>query len=878
MNSNTTGLNPPTPGNTTSPHGTSKSIKLNFSKTPGGSKKLDRFIPLRPALDVDLANLQLTKENTGNGADGSEGASLSPSRDEFQRALAGQLGIDQSGRILAFRQKAPAPPEGHDNNLRGLYTDNLGPAPAKKNFRHIPQTQERILDAPDLVDDYYLNLLDWSCNNSIAIALGSTVYLWNAATGSVEELCTLPNEGDYVGSVAWSADGAYLAVGTSDAKVQIWDASRCKQIRELAGHTNRVSAVAWAGTILSSGGRDSVINCWDVRKRRDEACVARLISHEQEAAVKAIAWCPFQSNLLATGGGTADRCIKFWNTHTGVNLSSIDTGSQVGELTGHQGRVLHMATSPDGSSVVSAGADETLRFWRVFGEPVVAKDESKAAGAAGTGSGVQAQGLNQLRGRVVLVDEHRTTRVSSAVNGNVRRSWKPPAGQVELRLLRAAWSQQCDLPVRGLMWCPVVAPRKPPQARSSSQGATPAAASVPGPSTPPPAKRTKAEHAVEAQGKAAKAKPVPQLSRWLDRDCNAALNMQRIGGSKWRTLELCYWADQGALPAKGKEYPSLGYKRLRDKPPKAQQQPAETHDSEGPIAVSDVTLTPDPPVIGCVKTFQLIAGHQCNIPAGAVEIQVSFSGIQIYSESQDLCSKTACPVPPGPVTINIVEDLPPIAPPGDYGLRVIGTDAAGNELMCLDVDFELVLPSESTSLRHLVPGSTGKTQEHIMLATGMAAEHIKQDQPPAQAPPGPVPRLQAPPWGRWLDRDTNPCLNLQRTGESKQRPLELCSYEGPKALPPIGKSTSSATSCGVLTQPGLYDARESQAGTQSQTKPTADSQARGPQLDFILAVPDPSAWHAEVTGIAQHIGVGIHFNTLVNINGQVMQHAMLHRH
>ncbi|KAJ9525708.1 hypothetical protein QJQ45_003470 [Haematococcus lacustris] len=41
---------------------------------------------------------------------------------------------------------------------------------------------------------------------------------------------------------------------------------------------------------------------------------------------------------------------------------------------------------------------------------------------------------------------------------------------------------------------------------------------------------------------------------------------------------LCWWPDQGALPAKGKEYPGLGYKRLRDKPPKAQQQqqqPAE---------------------------------------------------------------------------------------------------------------------------------------------------------------------------------------------------------------------------------------------------------------------------------------------------------------
>ncbi|KAJ9520680.1 hypothetical protein QJQ45_007539 [Haematococcus lacustris] len=50
-----------------------------------------------------------------------------------------------------------------------------------------------------------------------------------------------------------------------------------------------------------------------------------------------------------------------------------------------------------------------------------------------------------------------------------------------------------------------------------------------------------------------------------------------------------------------------------------------------------------------------------------------------------------------------------------------------------------------------------------------------QDQPPAQPPPGPVPRPQAPPGGRWLDRDTNGCLNFQRIGESMQRPLELCS-------------------------------------------------------------------------------------------------------
>ncbi|KAJ9515317.1 hypothetical protein QJQ45_006566 [Haematococcus lacustris] len=192
------------------------------------------------------------------------------------------------------------------------------------------------------------------------------------------------------------------------------------------------------------------------------------------------------------------------------------------------------------------------------------------------------------------------SRVSSAVNGKQPcevelntlsatrpAGWKPTAGQVEQRLVRPAWSQECGQPVRGLVWCPVVAPRRPPQAPCSGQAATQPAASEPGPSTPQPAKRskrTKAEPGAaeptkgKGKGKAAKAKPAPQPGRWLDRDCNAALNMQRIGESRWRPLELCYWPDQGALPAKGKEYPGLGYKRLRDKPPQAQQQqqqPAE---------------------------------------------------------------------------------------------------------------------------------------------------------------------------------------------------------------------------------------------------------------------------------------------------------------
>ena len=75
---------------------------------------------------------------------------------------------------------------------------------------------------------------------------------------------------------------------------------------------------------LASGGNDNLLMIWDAGSDRPSH---RITSHQ--AAVKALAWCPFQSNLLASGGGTADRSIKFWNTHTGALLNSIDTGSQV---------------------------------------------------------------------------------------------------------------------------------------------------------------------------------------------------------------------------------------------------------------------------------------------------------------------------------------------------------------------------------------------------------------------------------------------------------------------------------------------------------------------------------------------------------------------
>ena len=66
-----------------------------------------------------------------------------------------------------------------------------------------------------------LNLLDWSANNHLAVCLAGHVYLWNATTGDIQQLLEMENQEDYVSSVAWIKEGNYLAVGTSNAEVQV---------------------------------------------------------------------------------------------------------------------------------------------------------------------------------------------------------------------------------------------------------------------------------------------------------------------------------------------------------------------------------------------------------------------------------------------------------------------------------------------------------------------------------------------------------------------------------------------------------------------------------------------------------------------------------
>ena len=294
----------------------------------------------------------------------------------------------------------------------------------------------KVLDAPSFKDDFYLHLLDWSRKNILAVGLGKELYFWDALKSSSSLSHSLDNN-TYISSVVWLSDGNTLLIGTSTGKIIYWDAARKKPIQEyfnhckrvgvislknddffsagsqdnsivnfdlrqktsincLEGHNQEVCGLKWSsdGNYLASGGNDNKLFIWSEKK----SYYMKKFNHHK-SAVKAIDWSPHKLGLLASGGGTQDRSIKFWNISTLNLIESIDTNSQVCNikfdnysnniitthgfsdnltviwdypeldivetLKGHRERVIYLAYSPDGKNIATGAGDETIRLWNI---------------------------------------------------------------------------------------------------------------------------------------------------------------------------------------------------------------------------------------------------------------------------------------------------------------------------------------------------------------------------------------------------------------------------------------------------------------------------------------------------------------------------------
>jgi WD40 repeat protein len=158
---------------------------------------------------------------------------------------------------------------------------------------------------------------------------------------------TLAGHTGWVGSVAVAPDGTWLATGSRDCTVRIWDPATGACTATLTGHTGSVESMAVApdGTWLATGGHDRV-RIWDPATG---ACTATLTGHTGSVGSMVVA--PDGTWLATTG--SSDKKVRIWNPATGACTAT---------LTGHTGWVQSMAVAPDGTWLAT-GDHDRVRIW-----------------------------------------------------------------------------------------------------------------------------------------------------------------------------------------------------------------------------------------------------------------------------------------------------------------------------------------------------------------------------------------------------------------------------------------------------------------------------------------------------------------------------------
>ena len=459
-----------------------KSMKKSSSSTTNVPPDTpDRFVPQRISKRfVESPSMSATKQQQR-----SKENKKTPIESQFDQYLWDSLSVESSSvgpTTTTAAVGTPQPPLRRNSNTTFVFGSPSVrlPAPSPDPFamdtlrsvkvraQHAPYNVRaaevfrfptkpiQILDAVDVLDDFYSNLVDWHPEtNLVAVALGRRVYMWDPVTGNhwlVLDHGQVEDTVRYVSCVAWCRDHHHRRGGRDRwlATVYRCTASRCKieiidttttAILAAIQLRTQVATMVWNGstivlgcadgfiyrwdplaphrelhpfgdapcegsisglqfnndaTALASGGNDNLVRIWDARM---STSVPRLVFRQHCAAVKALAWCPAQSELIVSGGGTNDRHIHVWNSRSGAILRSVNTRNQVSTLQWtqsgkelischgytaytvgvwnfatlkpittlehHRGRILGSAVSPDRCCLATIGADEMLCFWKI---------------------------------------------------------------------------------------------------------------------------------------------------------------------------------------------------------------------------------------------------------------------------------------------------------------------------------------------------------------------------------------------------------------------------------------------------------------------------------------------------------------------------------
>ncbi|EKM52376.1 uncharacterized protein PHACADRAFT_260701 [Phanerochaete carnosa HHB-10118-sp] len=471
-----------TPSSTTNAYSTKRrrvsfaSVDLKSEVTPGPSSAAarvqpsgDRFISSRPDIQAPL--------------------NITPRT----RRIANVFGLIDD-RVLRFTDPNSGVADSSDyNHLRVNFAQLLAKKSKVSPASCVATLGARkqfvlALDGPGVPPDPFAYPLTWSRRNQIAVACGKDVYYQDLDSRVITHLCKVKATQGRPTSVQWRTESPHeIAVSTTLGSVQLWDAGVGEAVREwqdenweavggtdwrgsvlavgldggtlqfydarqeqlaarLDLHRSKVHGVKFSpdGNYLASSDQQGVVYLWDMRAGKPLSDCKKMGGRIKHGApVKALSWCPWQPDLLATGSTYPDGKVRVFTTkatapiaralhvlplHTAVTslhwaahakellsthgtswdphaprnaagrpvavptqltnsitVHAFPSGRRLLSVPAHAGAVGHSCLSPDGTMVFTiCPAEEAMKMWKVWSAPELpARPSSSFSGKFG---------------------------------------------------------------------------------------------------------------------------------------------------------------------------------------------------------------------------------------------------------------------------------------------------------------------------------------------------------------------------------------------------------------------------------------------------------------------------------------------------------------
>jgi WD40 repeat protein len=211
-----------------------------------------------------------------------------------------------------------------------------------------------------------------------------SIKLWDLDTG--EELRTLIGHTSEVTSVHFSADGQHLVSGSDDETIKVWSLSQGPPIPAEAGTTDRVHTIA-----LTADGTRAVsatwyqLTAWDLASARElatmpgppEGIAALALAPDGKTAVLRsdvlVTWdveagrerrrCAGPTGWYGPMAATRNATVAISARKNVLVVTDLSTGVELRTLAGHTEEIRDVIATDDGSTIVSASDDGTLKVW-----------------------------------------------------------------------------------------------------------------------------------------------------------------------------------------------------------------------------------------------------------------------------------------------------------------------------------------------------------------------------------------------------------------------------------------------------------------------------------------------------------------------------------